>query len=123
MHLQIVTNNPKVPACYDNIIFVQGSYEDVLLKTRDYVHLGHNLVSHPLGASIRMFFSPYRSIVIGQHSPVNSNLSIEIIENSIANYKKHMTTRTPDTANAEDYATIDLELLQSALSEYERVYY
>ena len=121
MRHQIVTNNPAVTKYYDNIIFVDGSYQDVLFKVRDYVHQGHRLISHPLGASIRMFFSPYRSVIIGRQGEADE-LSLSTIESSISAYQKQMTDRVPDAANAQDYATIDLELLRSALTEYKIVY-
>ena len=28
------------------------------------MHTGFELINHPLGASLRMFFSPYRSIIV-----------------------------------------------------------
>ncbi len=47
------------------IVYLLKVLLDVLIKVRDLVHEGVELVSHPLGASIRMLFSPYRSIVVG----------------------------------------------------------
>lgn len=125
MSYKIVTNNPKVESQHKDVIFVNGSFEDVLLRVRDLVHSGHELINHPLGASIRMFYSPYRSIVIGEkiigekEKKIN-NIYAETIENSIENYRKHMEVRTPDTENKEDYALIDSQLLISALGEHER---
>ncbi len=122
VNYQIVTNNPTVKSNYKEVIFVEGSFEDVLFKVRDLVHTGFELINHPLGASIRMFFSPYRSIIIGKKSEEANEIHIETIENSIANYKKHMKVRNPDIVNREDYALIDSELLKSALEEYKRIY-
>lgn len=122
INYQIVTNNPTVKSNYKEVIFVEGSFEDVLFKVRDLVHTGFELINHPLGASIRMFFSPYRSIIIGKKSEKANETHIETIENSIANYKKHMKVRNPDIVNSEDYALIDNELLKSALEEYKRIY-
>lgn len=122
INYQIVTNNPTVKDNYEEVIFVEGSFEDVLFKVRDLVHTGFELINHPLGASIRMFFSPYRSIIIGKKSEKANEIHIETIENSIANYKKHMKVRNPDIVNSEDYALIDNELLKSALEEYKRIY-
>lgn len=120
MIYQIVTNNPKVKSTYSDVIFVEGSFEDVLVKTRDYVHSGYKLINHPLGASLRMLFSPYRSIVIGEKQQKAEDMHIETIENSIENYRKHMEVRTPDIKNSGDYALIDSELLKSSLDEHER---
>ena len=120
MAYKIVTNNPKVESQYKDVIFVNGSFEDVLLRVRDLVHAGHELINHPLGASIRMFYSPYRSIIIGQKENKINDIYVETIENSIENYRKHMEVRESDLVNKEDYALIDSELLVSALGEHER---
>lgn len=120
MGYMIVTNNPVVKDCYDDVIFIHGSFEDVLVKVRDLIHSGYELINHPLGASIRMLFSPYRSILIGQKTQKTDNIYAEAIENSITNYRKHMEVRNPDNENEEDYALIDSELLKSALAEMGR---
>lgn len=119
---KIVTNNPIVKDKYDNLIFVEGSYEDVLFKVRDLVHTGSELINHPLGASIRMFFSPYRSIIIREDNNLDNEFNINTIDTSIQSYKKQMEARTPDTVNSEDYSVIDAQLLDSALEEFERIY-
>lgn len=120
MEYKIVTNNPDVKAQYSDVIYLEGSFEDVLLRTRDLVHAGYELINHPLGASIRMLFSPYRSIIIGNKKQNINDMHVEAIENSIENYKKHMEVRKPDTENSTDYAFIDKELLKSALEEHKR---
>lgn len=122
INYQIVTNNPTVKNNYGEVIFIEGGFEDVLFKVRDLVHSGFELINHPLGASIRMFFSPYRSIIIGEKLQKINGIHVETIENSISNYKKHMKVRKPDIVNAEDYALIDIELLKSSLEEFERIY-
>lgn len=120
MGYQIVTNNPKVKGVYGDVIFVEGGFEEVLVKSRDLVHAGYKLINHPLGASLRMLFSPYRSIIIGEKQQKAEDMHIVTIENSIENYRKHMEVRMPDIKNSEDYALIDSELLKSSLDEYER---
>lgn len=119
---QIVTNNPLVKEKHQNLIFIDGSYEDVLLKVRDLVHKGSELVNHPLGASIRMFFSPYRSIIIKENESEDKEFFINTIETSIESYKNQMGDRKPDIVNSKDYSIIDEELLTSALEEFERLY-
>lgn len=124
----IVTNNPSVKDKYENIIFVDGGFRDVLFKVRDLVHTGAEIINHPLGASIRMFFSPYRSIIIREKSDIMKEKSegkkeyyIKTIENSIENYNKQMENRNPDVVNSEDYSLIDENLLESALGEFKRM--
>lgn len=67
-----------------------------------------------------MFYSPYRSIIIGKKEKNINPFYAEIIENSIENYRKNMEVRNPDIENAEDYSLIDSELLVSALEESKR---
>ncbi len=117
MSEQIITNNPMIRDDFDNVVFVEGGFLDVLIKVRDLVYTGHELINHPLGASIRMMFSPYRSIIVGDKTSTNNQYFMETIENSIINYKKHMEVRQVDNNNNEDYATIDKDLLMSAIRE------
>lgn len=119
---KIVTNNPALRDNYENLIFVEGSYEDVLFKVRDLVHRGSELINHPLGASIRMFFSPYRSIIIREDVNEDKEFYINTIETSIESYKKQTEDRMTDVRNDEDYSLIDKQLLDSALEEFERIY-
>lgn len=113
----IITNNPLVQKKLDNVHFIDGSFEDVLIKVRDLVHSGYELISHPLGASIRMLFSPYRSVIVGEKQQAINIFQIEIIENSIISYKKHMEVRNLDNKNSDDYEMIDFDLLQSTLKD------
>lgn len=122
MNYIIVTNNPIVKKEYNNVFFVKGTFKDVLIKVRDLVYEGYELVSHPLGASIRMLFSPFHSVVIGEKNNKISFYHVETIENSIINYRKHMKMRRTDMENADDYAQIDNELLKSALRELKNNY-
>ena len=117
MSNQIITNNPIIRDNFDNVIFIEGGFLDVLIKVRDLVYTGHELINHPLGASIRMMFSPYRSVMVGDKTSTNNQYFMEIIENSIINYKKHMEVRLVDNNNNEDYAIIDKDLLMSAIRE------
>lgn len=108
----IVTNNSYVINEYDNTINIDGEYLDVLYKVRDLTHLGYSLVTHPLAASIRMFYSPVRSVVMKKGF---SERSIEIIENSIEKYINTMGVRNPDYRNGEDYCTLDAVLLKEGI--------
>ncbi len=109
---KILTNNKLVEETYKNTEFIDGDFIDVLLKTRDYVHLGASIVQHPLPASIRMMYSPVRSIIIKTNSP--SEDSILLIESAIEKYNVTMGERKPDYNNKEDYMQIDLTLLNTA---------
>ncbi|MEN3003396.1 GrdX family protein [Dehalobacterium formicoaceticum] len=113
----IITNNPVVREKFENIFFVDGSVEDTFIKVRDMVHDGYELISHPLAASIRLMYSPYRSVIIGKRLEKVDPLSAQIIEDSIIKYKLHTDHRKKDMTHHDDYQNIDLILLESALSE------
>jgi len=117
LKIVIITNNPTVAEEHDHVLFVEGSVEEILTKVRDFVHEGYELISHPLPASLRMMFSPYRSVILGQKLEKVDFLSAEIIEDSIIKYKSHMDVRKTDTINGDDYKMIDQLLLESALQE------
>ncbi|MEL7566692.1 MAG: GrdX family protein [Dehalobacterium sp.] len=113
----IITNNPLVEEKYENVLFIDGSVEETLIKVRDMVHQGYELISHPLAASLRMMYSPYRSVILGKCQTKVDFLYAEIIEDSIIKYKRHTDHRKKDAANSDDYQKVDLILLESALSE------
>lgn len=119
----IVTNNPAVAARKENLLLVEGSAEETLLKVRDLVHEGYELISHPLAASLRMLFSPFRSVILGRQLAKADSFSVVIIEDSIIKYKRHMSSRKTDFANAGDYQMIDLMLLEAALAEQSNAWY
>lgn len=117
MEYLIVTNNPLVREEYDNILFIEGDYLDVLEKTRDLVYTNVELVTHPLKASARMNFSPYCSIVTGGKLERADARQLEMIEGSIENYKKYNSHRNTDYENAKDYELLDLDLLRSSFKD------
>ncbi|WP_434132312.1 GrdX family protein [Sporomusa sphaeroides] len=117
MNYLIVTNNPAVTANKANMVFVEGSAAETLIKVRDLVHEGYELISHPLAASLRMLFSPFRSVILGKKLARVDDVSAVIIEDSISKYQRHMEFRKPDSAHDEDYKMMDLILLEAALDE------
>ena len=113
----IVTNNSKVLDEFSNVIHVEGDFKDVLKKTRDMVHIGYKMVSYPLAASIRMMYSPTRSILISSQPQEVDEISMEIIEDSIQKYDVTMGQRNVDVRNRSDYEIIDYDLIISAIRE------
>lgn len=117
MRNPIITNNSSVVEKYETVIFIDGSVEDVLIRVRDYVHMGYELISHPLPASLRMMFSPVRSVILGHLMETVDYYSAEVIEDSIIKYRNHMDFRRIDYANEADYKMIDLILFESSFKE------
>lgn len=120
--IYVVTNNPLFFESEFRTFRtkkVDGSFEDVLLLVRDMVHQGYELISHPLGASIRMMYSPYRSILVGEKTDNLNSFYAEVIESSIETYRKNTEHRIIDHKNEKDYALIDQHLLLEAVKEHE----
>lgn len=112
----IVTNNNLVPA---PDIFVEGDYYSVLVRARDLVYEGHELLIHPLFASIRMLRSPIKTLILSdtKKSMQENEHSVLIIGDAIVKYKNITQNRTADFEHIEDYKVIDLQLLEHAQKE------
>ncbi|WP_028856302.1 GrdX family protein [Psychrilyobacter atlanticus] len=117
MECLIVSNNPMVKEKFDNVYFIEGTSRELLEKVRDLVHSGSELLTHPLGASLRMMFSPYFSVIVKEKEGKLNCFHTEIIESSIEKYNQHMGVREEDIKNSKDYAIVDYKLLESALGE------
>lgn len=113
----LVTNNPMIKNKFSDSVIVEGEFEDVLTKTRDLVYKGYKLISFPLPASIRMMYSPIRTILISlELSTVDEN-SVKIIDDSIRKYELIIGKRRIDIRNKKDYEIIDYDLTISAIKE------
>ena len=117
----IITNNELVYSKYKDdydILFLDGTYRDVLVKTRDKVHEGYELLTHPLSSSIKPNETPYKSVII---SDIKGNLnynSVIIIEDSIMTFDKFNLNKIKNINEKmkEDFKLIDLTVLKSALN-------
>lgn len=117
----IITNNELVYSKYKDvydILFMDGRYRDVLIKTRDKVHEGYELLTHPLSSSIKPNETPYKSVII---SDIKGNLnynSVIIIEDSIMTFDKFNLNKIKNINEKmkEDFKLIDLTVLESALN-------
>ncbi|ERL08368.1 hypothetical protein J2S71_002196 [Olsenella profusa DSM 13989] len=114
--MTVITNNPHLRGAA-NVQFVDGSFRDVLIKVRDLVYVGHELVSHPLFASLGMMFSPYRTVILSERKDTPSAEHARVVEDSIISYDHATQERQHVGRNDEDYARMDLELYRSACEE------
>ncbi len=112
---KVITNNSLVYEKYLNTELVEGDFRDVLIQGRNYIHKGYSLKIHPLPASIRMMYSPFRSLIISDETSLNE--SVLVMENAIEKYDITMGIRKPDYKNSDDYKVLDLELTESAIRE------
>jgi hypothetical protein len=98
-----------------DVNYFNVSYFEVLILTRNFIHKGHKLLTHPLSGSVKPNETPYKSIVISAQASALDLQSVSIIEESIACYKKFDEKKIPrDGLN--DFMEIDCGLIESNLS-------
>lgn len=118
----IITNNEMVYNKYKDtydIMLLDGTFKDVLIKARDKIHEGYELLTHPLSSSIKPNETPYKSVIISENKG-NLNLnSIYIIENSIMSFDNFNLNKIKNITEKmkEDFKLIDLTVLESALDK------
>lgn len=122
----LVTNNPLLRNAVPSCDFIDGNPLAVLLRSRDYVHLGWILLSHPLYGNLRPHQHPYRSILLerpdGEPRPTLDLQSLEYVENALGVYSAEKERILSDKGMPEgvrdDFAVIDAELMKESLSRY-----
>lgn len=126
MKLIIITNNPKVYEKYEGSIKIEymenKSHFDVLKYTRDKIHMGHKLLSHPLSGSVKPNETPYKSILISEKKGKIDINGLNLIENSISTYEKFQNiSKIPDWNEQvlDDFMVVDLSLIENTLKNVE----
>lgn len=117
----MITNNPKVIKKYGDreiTILSLDKIEKIFKTTRDLIHKGYILITHPLAGSIKPFQNPYRSIILKEGEELDYN-SLKNFENSLKKYKQfeHNKNKINNLSQKilNDYQVIDLSLIESAL--------
>lgn len=100
------------------MIFVKGSHRRVLEECLRYLHRGGRLLTHPNPASVKLFHSPVRSILIEEGSVDES--SILLMERALYQYDQIMTLHEVDNRNLMHYEMMDQAHIDSALEELAR---
>ena len=120
--VKVLTNNPLVyeqfcghAAC--TVDFREVSLHELMLIVRDFVHLGHRILTHPLSGSVKPNETLYKSIGIST-SPEDGLclMSLNIIEHSIQVVERfaRMDKTIRESAKA-DLQLVDLTLISSAM--------
>ena len=121
MNCIIITNNPKifeeVKSKNAEIIYMSDSdFMEVLYKVRDFIHLGYELLTHPIVSSIKPYETPYKSVALSKSRDLDL-YSLELIENSIELTRnfldKPRRKLTQEIDN--DFKLIDYDLVIGAL--------
>lgn len=116
----LITNNPKAAERYADIWdveFIDETTLYVLAAVRDYIHLGHGLLTHPLASSLPPKDCPYKSVLVtGQGGELDYG-SLRVIEGAMEVYSKvNLDVNNFDIPQtiAEDFMVIDCEMLARA---------
>ena len=123
---RIITNNRLCVEKYGDQIPMEyletGTFMDVLRKTRDYLHTGWRLETHPLTGSIKPNQTPYKSIMVSDQEVERDEYYTQsmTIENAIASCEKFLAIRqTPDWPEniRADFRLVDLSLIEGAIQK------
>ncbi len=118
----LITNNQRVAETFgDNIdlhFMPEKTYQEILLYTRDRIHEGYKLLSHPLSGSVKPNETPFKSILISEKQQTLDYDSLVIIEDSLATVRKFNNNKiTPKWTESilDDFRVIDLSLIKGAI--------
>lgn len=119
----ILSNNPTVRDNFEQVYFSEVPVEELLIKVRNLIHKGHELISHPLPASMKIMSSPVRSVVLSKDKQQEvDSFQVEVIENSILKLRHHIQQQGIDNNNNDDdYRMLDYRLLESALKKSNKI--
>lgn len=121
MDKTIVTNNSKVYDKYKDVyqvVYLEDlSYTDVLYRTRDFVHLGYKLLTHPMAGSLKPNQTPYKTVII-EKSDKTDYESLKLIENSLEAALKFLRFKKTPKWNEKilnDFKTVDLSFIENVV--------
>lgn len=101
---------------YD-IIFVDGTPLDVLLKTEDLLQANKKLVSAPLPPNIPIIRGPYRSLVVEDSQSQYDAAGILAVEKAKEIYSMERSDGRCSEPSL-DFCVIDRAMLLRAISDY-----
>lgn len=117
----IITNNEMVRDKYASQVTVEFhpvKCTEIMRMTRDYIHAGHKLLTHPLAGSIKPNETPYKTIFLTKSKKKMDSESLRIIEECIIACKKFGKERFPNMPEnmRQDFRTIDCSLCDNAMA-------
>lgn len=118
----MVTNNKLVGEKFNEkcqVQFILGDVNEVFKTVRDYIHKGHELLTHPLMSSVKPNETPYRTVAISKYYKNQVNMeSLNYIEESIHSLEKFQKSCGIPEWNdniLKDFRLIDYDLIYNAL--------
>lgn len=117
----IITNNSKVynkyNCLYQVVYLASAGYTDVLYETRDFIHRGYKLLTHPMAGSLKPNQTPYKSVIIEKSEKTDFE-SVGLIENSLdaaLKFSKFKKTPNWNEKILNDFKTIDLSFIENVV--------
>lgn len=124
---KLVTNNPRVIEEVKNgelgsdlnlVIEKCNDLDEVMTRSRDLIHKGYKLLTHPLAGSVKPAQNPYRSIILAESEKDLDYFSLNIMEKALDKLRQFQKTKKdieyPESI-LEDYQLIDHSLISSGI--------
>ena len=114
----ILTNNPLAAEKYPGtaVFMESASVEGIFISARDKIHIGAKIINHPLAGSVKPNESPFKSLVLSLDLGPADMDSLALIEGALAVLKKlPQKNRRYGQRVLDDFMTIDMDLLDSAI--------
>lgn len=119
MKFIIITNNPLVFKKYNTLYKIKyyenANFLKTLEKVRSEVHLGHEILTHPLTGSIKPGETPFKSIIISTKISSLNFDSLKLIEDAITTTKKFVSGRKWTDKIIKDFKLIDYDIITSGI--------
>ena len=120
-----IISDKKTKNLEKGIYLENGTYKEVIEKVREMVHMGHELLTHPLSGSIKPNETPYRSVLVSAEAGSLDFDSLKIIEDSIQTTEKFMAMAKPRNYNERhhnDFMTIDFHVIESGIESLNQIW-
>ena len=123
--LKIISNNPLVKTKYPLITeLLDISILEILMRTRDYIHLGAKLLNHPQSGGLLTGENPYKSLVLEDlckdTAMTTDFFSVNLIEKAIEQIVDPPTDFINyDKKTLYDFQVIDLDMLETCAKKFE----
>ena len=119
MKFRIITNNPLVNERYENKFLIDYHKDITFLNTlevvREKVHMGYEILTHPLTGSIKPGETPFKSIIISEKPSTLNFDSLELIENAIMTTRKFPLKLGWTDKILGDFKLIDCDIITSGI--------
>lgn len=117
MGLKILTNNPLFKEkALGNVEYFPFSSLEILQTSRDRVHLGYKLLSHPLTAALKSASLPYKTILLSDQPGPLDFLSLSLIEEALEFYRGNTASLEAEEEElVQEYMTTDWLIMKEAI--------